>query len=72
MFNLILCFVATLAAEIDVNTVSNYLQIAQEEVHIEWLLDLDKQFINATSQNVFKVRANSLLRVRTFIYFRFI
>lgn len=69
MFNLILCFVATLAAEIDVNTLSNYLEVVQEEVHIEWLLDLDKQFINATSENVFKVKANYLYRVITLILF---
>lgn len=68
MIYLFLCIALTFGAEVDVNTFSNYIEVSQEHVHIEWLLDLDEQYINATSQSIFRVNSNKLSKVLNFHY----
>ncbi|CAD8097749.1 unnamed protein product [Paramecium sonneborni] len=68
MIYLLLCIVLSYGAEIDVNTFSNYIEVSQEHVHIEWLLDLDQQHINATSQQIFRVNSNKLDKIDLDIY----
>lgn len=54
---LIAILAATVAycKDIDTNTFSNYLDIQITHLHIEWLLDLDAKYINATSEYTFRV-----------------
>ncbi|CAD8181469.1 unnamed protein product [Paramecium octaurelia] len=68
MIYLFLCIALAFGAEIDVNTFSNYIEVSQEQVHIEWLLDLDEQYINATSQSIFRVNTNKLKKIDLDIY----
>jgi len=50
---LILGITSVFAIEYDVNTFSNYLQVQNKHLHLEWLLNLEQQYINATSEYEF-------------------
>lgn len=39
-----------------------------KKLHLEWLLDLDDRFINATAQYQFKVEKDSLTEIHLDIY----
>ena len=49
MIALISLIVCTLGYEIDVNTFSNYRDVQNKHLHLEWLLNMEGKYINATS-----------------------
>lgn len=51
------------AYEIDVNTFSNYLDVQNRHLHLEWLLNMDKKYINASSSYSFQVVGHSINKV---------
>ncbi|CAD8186935.1 unnamed protein product [Paramecium octaurelia] len=57
-----------LAYELDVNTFSNYLDVQNRHLHLEWLLNMDKKYINATSSYRFQVVGRSINKITLDIY----
>ncbi|CAD8117006.1 unnamed protein product [Paramecium sonneborni] len=56
------------AYEIDVNTFSNYLDVHNRHLHLEWLLNMDKKYINATSVYTFQVVGPQINKISLDIY----
>ncbi|CAK68007.1 unnamed protein product (macronuclear) [Paramecium tetraurelia] len=56
------------AYEIDVNTFSNYLDVQNRHLHLEWLLNMDKKYINATSSYSFQVVGRQINKISLDIY----
>lgn len=49
-----LLLVSINCVELDVNTFSNYLEVQNQHLHLEWFLDLDNKNINGTAEFQFK------------------
>ncbi|CAD8107824.1 unnamed protein product [Paramecium sonneborni] len=49
--------------EIDVNTFSNYLDVQIKHIHFEWLLNMEKKQINATTKYQFQVIGESINKI---------